>query len=94
MSRLQRVCDRERETQKERDRRGKGATASKTAIDQFLEGVPTTLPCTAPHKRELARLQAMIDNENQNNPGAEKRTIDISESELIKNCYFCAFAVK
>jgi len=57
-------------------------------------GVPTTLPCTAAHKRELARLQAMIDNENTNNPGQERRTIDISENEIIGNCYFCAFAAK
>ena len=36
----------------------------------------------------------MIDNENTNNPGQERRTIDISENEIIGNCYFCAFAAK
>jgi len=57
-------------------------------------GVPTTLPCTAPHKRELARLQAMIDNDNQNNPHREPRQIDLNDSEIINNCYFCAYAAK
>jgi len=66
-------------------------------IEQYVPpifGVPTTLPCTAPHKRELARLQAMIDNENQNNPNGERKTIDLSQSDLIKNCYFCAYKAK
>jgi len=66
-------------------------------IEQYVPpafGVPTTLPCTAPHKRELARLQAMIDNENANNPNEERKTIDLSQSEIIANCYFCAYAAK
>ena len=36
----------------------------------------------------------MIDNENQNNPNGERKTIDLSQSDLIKNCYFCAYKAK
>jgi len=59
-------------------------------------GVPTTLPCTAPHKRELARLQAAIDNFNQNNSEDNHKTLEeeIKTSEIIKDCRFCQFAAK
>jgi len=59
-------------------------------------GVPTTLPCTAGHKRELARLQAMIDNANANNlnSGDPPSLVDVSLSAEIKDCAFCEIHAK